>query len=541
LFPPLSPRPARPARPVALPLGLLLAAVLLGLGPAPATGRAAPLPESDRRGSETAAVVVLEDFEGDRLSRTWTAVRRLTARRAPLPEAITPDAWRDADADAPRPAGARPQPPRPRGSAVQVETDGSAGLFTRAGAVRADWSRAVAMNVWIHVAEPDDADAGPVVIEAQFYERDGAGTRFWRKLELKPGWQHVRVPMRWCRWGGPQVPRWSEVDRFGLWFRGPAEVWVDSLALELAESDDVSVPLAEDLLPIAWPDPDARKAATVTRDGAVALLTDVPDLDAGAIKARLARAVHAMRDTLGKAVARMGTTPEDGSVTLIVFQREREYRTFPLRLAEAMHSEAAPARADGYTLHGVATSYYKPELGSDRPVWVHEYVHAYVARWLGLPNRNEWFHEALATWIQLRFHPQEGVEKIVHRGVADPTLHLPLKRLTDGDAIPLDRYWQAMTVLDMLITDDALAPHLPAILAHFRDTGSTNLQAALDAVRRDAPELPTWPRFVEQWRAHAAAWRAPTPATGQAEAPSEVEVEAEAGLETGAEAAAPTR
>ena len=52
----------------------------------------------------------------------------------------------------------------------------------------------------------------------------------------------------------------------------------------------------------------------------------------------------------------------------------------------------------------------------------------------------------------MKHHRQENLEEIVLAGIADRQRHMPLERLASGERIPLNRYWQAMTLVEMLVS-----------------------------------------------------------------------------------------
>ena len=138
----------------------------------------------------------------------------------------------------------------------------------------------------------------------------------------------------------------------------------------------------------------------------------------------------------------------------------------------------ARATSDGYTLFGVATTWIK-ELEKIRPVMTHEYVHSLALSILHLPNRSEWFHEGLATQFQLKFHPQKNFPGIVRDGIGKPGHRTPLKELCSGKAIPLNRYWQAATLLEMLRSGKKYRDAVPKMIEAFQAAGSTRLDDAL--------------------------------------------------------------
>jgi hypothetical protein len=115
-------------------------------------------------------------------------------------------------------------------------------------------------------------------------------------------------------------------------------------------------------------------------------------------------------------------------------------------------------------LQAIATAGWDPEKGSLRPVFLHEFVHSFFELSAGLPQEGGWVQEGLASYYQLQFHPQADLAKIVQAGLRDPKSHLPLKDLCSGKRIPTNRYWQAMTVWQFLLSTPKYREKLPHAL-----------------------------------------------------------------------------
>jgi len=180
--------------------------------------------------------------------------------------------------------------------------------------------------------------------------------------------------------------------------------------------------------------------------------------------------------------------------TLIVFDRDADYRQFVPRLGAYWNAHAAEPKSGGFTVQAIATAAYSEQHGTLRPVFTHEFIHSLLARALRVSNRGEWLHEGLANYYQLRFHPQENIAEIVRSGVEDPSNHLPLEQLCSGKPVPMNRYWQAMTVVEMLLTDDAYRASLPQLLEAFGTDGSTDLGPRLEILGKD------WASLAEDWK-----------------------------------------
>ena len=119
---------------------------------------------------------------------------------------------------------------------------------------------------------------------------------------------------------------------------------------------------------------------------------------------------------------------------------------------------------------------------------------------LGFDNHGDWLHEGLAARTQLHFHPQPGFDKIVRAGLADPAARTPLAELASGRPIPVQRYWQAATLVELLLESPQYAPLRPALIDGLRKSGSAELGPHLeDVLKTDWAGLEAdWKRWCEQ-------------------------------------------
>ncbi|MCA9269137.1 MAG: hypothetical protein KDA41_11735, partial [Planctomycetales bacterium] len=243
-----------------------------------------------------------------------------------------------------------------------------------------------------------------------------------------------------------------------------------------------------DIQALAFP---AETKTHLTRRDGIVVISDEPSLDA----AQLADHLQSVAQRVQATFPTLSLPPRP--IVMIVFAREEDYRDFPRKLGRMQNADAARPTSGGYTIHGVATSYFQPEFGSLRPVFTHEYVHALLAAAARLQNRGDWFQEGAATYFQVQFHPQDNLSDIVARGVADRRLHLPLKSLCDGRRIPMNRYWQAMTVVGALAEDDDYRERTPALLEAFAAAGSSDLSPHLESVLHT-----DWESLERRWKEH---------------------------------------
>ena len=138
--------------------------------------------------------------------------------------------------------------------------------------------------------------------------------------------------------------------------------------------------------------------------------------------------------------------------------------------------------------------FWSEKFGTLRPVYTHEYVHALITKTLFLPSQGSWLHEGLASHVQIHFHPQPNLRDIVSEGIANPRLHLPLQALCNGNRISVKRYWQALTVVETLLSVDRYRQNLPRLLHAFQQSGSTDLTSQLELA------FPvSWEKFTDTW------------------------------------------
>jgi len=393
----------------------------------------------------------LNDFEKPGLADQFTAVARITLSREPIARMS--------------PAGG------PAGQALAATTDGNAGLVTKPGVLKKSLLNASDVEFWVYRSAAEK-DRGQSIIELQFLEADGKA-QFVRSVELDhSGWKKVSLPLRWFHWGEGRVPRWDRVDRWGVLFRDKANLQIDEVKLVRQDDPDIALPQPEDLRRLAFPEVPEGEVRVVIR-GDLLLLTDAPDLDVDKLAAHLTEVKKQVTTDLSLPPAPPWPVPA------MVFRTRAEYEAFPPRLAAKLLRTAAPPRSTGFTVQGISTSFWDEKFGTLRPVYTHEFVHALLSRELSLPNRTEWFQEGMAVNYQLKFHPQDDYAEIVAAGLADPSKRLPLSELASGKPIPQSRYWQAATLVELLMLDKKYQPQFAPFLRAISQSGSTELRPQL--------------------------------------------------------------
>jgi hypothetical protein len=411
---------------------------------------------------------MLFDFERGALGDAWSASGKLQAARIKSP---APVESRTSTA--------------PRGNVIQIDTTGGAGLFVRSGQAKAEWENVETVSFWVFRAAAEARSRPQSTIEFQFYEPDGK-SRFWRKVDVAhSGWQRYELPLKWFRWGEGRIPAWQNVDRFGFYFRDGAALAIDNLTIDIGE--DGSRLQAGDLQQLAFA---ADAKVKVTDTDRLLLLTDVPSLDAAALMAHFQKVSDDVLQSFSLA-------PPAVPIPLVVFQHEADYREFPQKLGQKQNAAAARPTSGGYALCGIATSFWDERHGTLRPVFTHEFVHALLSHAARLDNRGDWLQEGAATLFQMKYHRQENLNQLIAQGISDRSAHSPLEELASGERIAMNRYWQAMTLVETLSTDKMFSQQFPSFMEAVGQTGNTDLRLHLKPIFRTE-----WPTLTERWRKH---------------------------------------
>lgn len=358
------------------------------------------------------------------------------------------------------------------GPVLRLEGAARGFAYTRDGALPpAALAGACCLSFWIRPAE---ALAEPVDLEVQFLEPDGR-SRFWRRVTVAdPGWTRVELPLRFFRRAGARIPQWPQVAHLAFFFRAPGAILLDGMSLDEREGFGPRWTHRE-IRDIAFPSAGPGTVRFL-QDAEFVLLSDAEFLDFPVLAHVLSRAAETLR----------GLFPFFPSPsfppTLVVFAQEDEYRAFAGRLAAKMGSSAAPTLSGGLTVEGIATSYFDPPQNARRPVFVHEFAHAWIEQAGRLVCDGRWFHEAAATSLQLRFYPQPDFAGLVaaeFRRIRHPGEHL--RRITTDERVRETDYWALATFFDMLIATPRYRDALPSLYRAFLQTGSFRLEPILES------------------------------------------------------------
>jgi hypothetical protein len=319
---------------------------------------------------------------------------------------------------------------------------------------------------------------------------------FQRRFTLKPGEQWVRIdePLRAWRWDNRRVGDWDEVKEIAL--------VVASAGVKRLDLDDVRFTgraTADEretwLLDLAFAD---RSRETAGGDGMLVATDAVdafaePDLQRLLGDVRRARAF--VRGAFGDAVR--PTDQHAAPVALLIFQEPEHFGDLFKRLGEQWRATITPPKAHGYTIQDVAASTYEERLGPRRPVYLHEAVHAIVARDLRLVigHAPHWpLHEGIANYVQLCAFPHSIDRSAYVKAFAndiDPTgrgFFKPLEVLFAKRGTTRE-YAQLASVVAYLVERDR--PLLAALAKGLADG-----QSASDVLAKHGT---TWAKLQDAW------------------------------------------
>ncbi|HEX8912123.1 MAG TPA: hypothetical protein VF796_07160 [Humisphaera sp.] len=326
---------------------------------------------------------------------------------------------------------------------------------------------------------------------------DGTGRLILQRPHAVPAdgkWQRVDLPLDRFRWGDVGGA-WAEARTLRVTIESPfAAVWLDDVRLLARKPGDPTA--TESLRKLAFGDHDAR---VVEADGLV-VATDAPELaeaDVLRVLGNMRRARAFVRRAFGDAVRPLDAP---APAALLVFADRPRMTAFWPRAGERWGARIVPPTAGGYTVQDVATSDYNGT--KDRPVWLHESVHAIAARDLRLSPgnpRHGWLQEGLANYVQLCVYPQSLPADVYPRafagGVQDrpQALFRPLRQVT-AERVTAQQYAQVASVVAYLIEErPALLPALARGLADGEPVEKVLERAGTDVGKLEADWL-AWGR-----------------------------------------------
>ena len=398
-------------------------------------------------GQQAAPTKLQFDFEDAKAPQNWTTIAGATFSIEDVPSAET-EAHKV-----------------PRGKCLHVVAKRGSGIVTSLDAVPRDWRNIGSVNFWAKCEAP-----GVVVIEMRMVEADRK-TLAWRKFEIKSGdWQKISLPLAWFRMGAGRVWRWDSIRYLELRFRQDCEIFIDAIQ-SIPGSAYRSM---QEIAKVAFPRTRSENIHLVQNEDAI-LMTNC-ELDAPKVLAHLSKVKVAITKQLPFLKAPMNKP------ILIVFANRDEYRAFVPRFATMLGAEAREPGSEGVTIEGIATSFLDLARGDIRPVFTHEFVHSYLHQSMLLPNRSDWLQEGLAVHFQRKFHAEANFAENMQRVMNDRKLQMPLRTLTSGQGIPVTQYWQAMTVVELLMKNPKYSGNFETLVAEFTKAGTTNLAPHIEKI-----------------------------------------------------------
>ena len=388
----------------------------------------------------------------------------------------------------------RDRDPTPQERALRISGEAGSGFVTKIESAKTlDWQKTESIAFWVHRSAEELKEHPTVSLDVRLIEEDN-NAHFWRKVDLPHrGWQKIVLPLDWFRWSDGRIPRWKKVRSIAFLLRDPAELTIDTVWTIPTERARDEFQSAEVIAAVAFPkDAAGREPPNVrtleTRDAQ--LLTNALSLDLEQLAGHLALVTKEVRREMP-----FLAEPDRGPL-LVVFQTRDEYRQFVPRYARLLNGQASPPGSAGFTVQSVSVSSWNVQLGSLRPVYTHEFLHGYFCRAARLPCNGDWLHEGLASYFQLKLHPQANLNAIISEGLKSDKHHEPLKELCNGQQIANSRYWQATTLCQMLLTEQRFRAGLPLLFDRLRDSKTTDLGPHLDPVWQT-----DWEQFSADWRA----------------------------------------
>jgi hypothetical protein len=297
--------------------------------------------------------------------------------------------------------------------------------------------------IWLPVDGIDPAKVGGIAVHLRakaaeapvrirLLARDARHRRIYQrqvKLENTDRWQAFELPLAQFRWAAI-LAGWQDTREIGL----VVETKVDSVGIdEIRLLPAAAEKPVDQLRRLAFEGRDSRSAEA---DG-VLVATDATkqiaeaDLQRTLGHARRARAL--IHRTFGDAVRPVGPPSQPA---VLIFADRPAMAGFWQRMGTQWLVDIEPPTAGGYTVQDIATSNWDAKVGPDRPVYLHEAVHALLAHDVRLFTHHEkhwWVHEAVANYVQLCVYPRSldgnTLGNGFRDGVADDGFFQPLAKL----------------------------------------------------------------------------------------------------------------
>ncbi|MEA2708961.1 MAG: hypothetical protein QOF78_1562, partial [Phycisphaerales bacterium] len=260
-------------------------------------------------------------------------------------------------------------------------------------------------------------------IELRWYALDAKNRPlFQRRFDLAPGEKWIRLdePLRTWRWDNRRMGDWDDVASIAVVVATPNVARIDLDDVRFTGQADEKRN-ADWLLDIAFAD---RPRKVAHADGLL-VATDAVDAFAQADVDWLLANMQHTRAWLRKTFADADRPTDDlhAPAALLIFNDPAEYPRFYERLGQQWRVEISAPKSQGYTVQDIATSTYDPKLGTRRPVYFHESVHAVAARELRLLSGNSAhapMQEGIANFLQVSLFPKSLPRAAYVKNFAQP-------------------------------------------------------------------------------------------------------------------------
>ena len=221
---------------------------------------------------------------------------------------------------------------------------------------------------------------------------------------------------------------------------------------------------------ICFPDTWPRQVKAFQDDGIV-IWTDADDLDGKgllehlqAVRKYLAETTLADTERTDASSSLPVPSAPARPVAIAIYQEQKDYQALWQRVGEYYGGQFDQVVTQGFSYRVFcATSFGdKDQFQRRLPVICHEFTHVWLFQRLGLANDANWLTEGIASAVQLRFFPQAGDRQAYAQRVREGR-YVPLKRLLEQQRAAPAQYWQAASLVEMILKDRLAA--LPQLIA----------------------------------------------------------------------------
>ncbi|HOK05553.1 MAG TPA: hypothetical protein PLN24_09895, partial [Victivallales bacterium] len=353
----------------------------------------------------------------------------------------------------------------PLGKALKISSPQKGFLYTKKGILLENLKNYEYLTFWTY-----NSSNNKPIFELQFIEEGGIA-KFWRRIEItKTGWTKITIPLRFMRQSENRTPSWRNIKYLGLFFRDAADIYIDNFTF-LKSSEKNAILSEEELAEIAFPLTQKLQIQKLITNDYI-ILTNSQEIELKTLENK----INEFFSTIKKDFEGVKKSEPDSPPTLIIFANQEEYRNFIPRFAALLLAQADTPKSGGYTIHSIATSFWKSDMGTLRPVYFHEIFHTWLDKFYAFPSGNgDWLQEGFANYYQITFFPQENLSKIIQTALLEG--FTPLEELCNGSRISMNQYWQALTVVAMLMNKKEYRNKLTNLLNTFIEKNSVNLTA----------------------------------------------------------------